>query len=77
MVAALTRLQYQGMRIPDNMLCTFVDHVGKSVVLDQDMNKLIKLAVTDLKLEARGFPAARVGTHLLQVGRAVALALSG
>ena len=39
------------------MVCTFVDHVGKSVVLDQDMSKLIKVAVVNLKLEAKGFPA--------------------
>ena len=61
----------------DDMLCTYVDHVGKGVVFDQDMSKLIKVAVADLKLETRGFPAARVGTHSLRAGGAVALALSG
>ena len=34
------------------MLCTFVDHVGKDVVRYHDMNKLMKVAVVDLKLEA-------------------------
>ena len=29
------------------MLCTFVDHVGKGVVFNQDMSKLIKVAVVD------------------------------
>ena len=61
----------------DDMLCTFFNHVGKGVVLDQDMNKLVKVAVVDLNLEARGFPAVRVGTHSLRAGGAVALALSG
>ena len=61
----------------ENMVCTFVDHVGKSVVLDQDMSKLIKVVVVDLKLEAKGFPEARVDTHSLQAGQAVALVLSG
>ena len=59
------------------MICCARLYVWESVVLDQDMNKLIKVAAVDLKLEARGFPAARMGTHLLQAGRAVALALSG
>ena len=58
------------------MLCMFVDHVGKSVVLDQDMNMFIKVIVADLKLEARGFLAARVGTHLHRAGGALALVLS-
>ena len=58
------------------MVCTYVDHLGKSMVLDQDMNKLIRVAVVNLKLEAKGFPAARVGTHSLRAGGAVALALS-
>ena len=58
------------------MMCTFVDHVGKDVVCDHNMNKLMKVAVVDLKLEARGFPASRVGTHSLRVGGAVALARS-
>ena len=48
------------------MLCWFVDHVGKSVVLDKDISKLIKVAVVDLKLEARVLPAAQVGTHLFE-----------
>ena len=61
----------------DHMLFTFVDNVEKGVVLDHDMNKLIKVAVVDLKLEARGFPASRVGTHSLRVGGAVVLVLSG
>ena len=59
------------------MLCTFMDQVGKSMVLNQYMNKLIKVAVADLKLEARGFLAARVGTHSLRAGGAVELVLSG
>ena len=61
----------------EDMLCTFADHVGKGVVTDQDMGKVIKVAVVDLKLEAKGFPATRVGTHSLRAGGAVALALSG
>ena len=61
----------------DDMVCTFFDHVGKGVVMDHDMNKLVKVAVADLKLEARGFPSTRVGTHSLRAGGAVALALSG
>ena len=36
----------------DDMLCTFYDHMGKGVVMDQDMNKTIKVAVADLKLES-------------------------
>ena len=59
------------------MVCTYVDHLGKSVVLDQDMSKLIKVAVVNLKPEAKGFLAAWVGTNSLQAGGAVALALSG
>ena len=59
------------------MVCTYVDHLGKSVVLDQDMSKLIKVAVVNLKLDAKGFPATWVGTHSLWAGRVVALALSG
>ena len=59
------------------MLCTFFDHVGKGVVMDSNMNKLVKVAVADLKLEVRGFPTTRVGTHLLRAGGSVALALSG
>ena len=46
-------------------LCTFVDHVRKSVVLDQDMNNLMKVSAVDLKFDARGFLATRVGMNSL------------
>ena len=61
----------------EDMLCTFFDHVGKGVIMDQKMNQLVKVAVADLKLEARGFLVSQVGTHSLRAGGAVALALSG
>ena len=59
------------------MVFTFFDHVGKGVVMDNNMTKLVKVAVADLKLEAQGFPTTQVGTHLLREGGAVVLALSG
>ena len=59
------------------MLCMFIDHMGKGVVMDQDMNSLFKVVGVDLKFESRGFLALRVGTHSLWAGGAVVLALSG
>lgn len=59
------------------MLCTFFDHLGKGVVLDSDINGLIKIAVADLKLPTNGIPVERVGTHSLRAGGAMALAVNG
>ena len=61
----------------DSMLCEFHDHTGTNVVLDQEVTRTVKLAVVDLKLPARGFPAERVGLHSLRAGGAVAMAVNG
>ena len=45
--------------------------------MDQDITSILRLAVVDLKLTARGFPPGRVSLHLLRAGGAVALAVNG
>ena len=42
---------YANGGLGDNMLCTFIDDVGKGVVMDQDMNRVIKVALS-WRLEA-------------------------
>ena len=60
----------------EDMLCTFYEHKGKGVVMDQDITSMVRLAVVGLKLTARGFPPGRVGLHSLRAEGAVALAVN-
>ena len=59
-----------------NMLCTFFDHRGKGIVIDQDITNMVCLVVVNLKLTERGFPPGQVGFHLLRAGGAVTLAVN-
>jgi len=55
----------------EDMLYTFYDHLGKGVVIVDDITKLVKVATTTLKLPQKGFLVARVGSYSLWAGGAV------
>ena len=46
------------------------------MVIDQDIMTMVCLAMVDLKLTKQGFPSGQVGSHLLQAGGVVALAIN-
>ena len=41
---------------PDELLCAYFDHLGKSHVTNNDMLKLVRAAGVALQLEKKGFP---------------------
>ena len=59
------------------MLCTFFDHLGKVTVMDEDVNKVLKVGAAEIKLPSKGFLVDRIGSHSLRAGGAVALAVNG
>lgn len=62
---------------PDELLCAYFDHLGKSHVTNNDMLKLVRAAGVALQLEKKGFPSERLGTHSLRAGGAMAMAVNG
>ena len=63
----------------DELLCEYFDHLEKSYVTitNNDMLKLVQAAGVDLKLEKKGFPSERLGTHSLRTGGAMAMEVNG
>ena len=59
------------------MLCKYYDHLGKGVVLESDIQKLVQAEVLELKLSKKGLPVERIGTHSLREGGTMALTMNG
>ena len=77
-VRATARLAYHMRGMPPNTpLGTFHDGAGTTQVSAADMRSLLKDTARAQGLEARGFDLARIGTHSLRSGGAMALRLAG
>ena len=79
-VAALARRVHHIMArgVADDMLGTYFNpHGYKMHIVAGDINKAIKLAVTSLGLEKKGFPPSAVSSHSLRAGGAKAMHLNG
>ena len=62
---------------PDELLYAYFDHLGKSHVTNNSMPKLVQVARVALKLEEKGFSLEQLGTHSLQSGGTMAMAVNG
>ena len=62
---------------PDDIISSYWDHLGKGNLTDVDIRVAVKRAVITLKLARNGITAARVGTHSLRAGGAMALKFAG
>ena len=77
-VKALARVMFHMHGMPANTpLGTFRCEGGTSQVTAADVRKLLRSAATQRGLEAHGFDLARIGTHSLRSGGAMALRLAG
>ena len=58
---------------PDDIISSYWDHLEKGNLTDVDIRVAVKQAVVTLKLARNGITTARVGTHSLRTGGAMAL----
>ena len=77
-VKALARVLFHMRGMPANTpIGTFRAEAGSSQVTAADVRTLLRNAVTQRGLAAQGFDLARIGTHSLRSGGAMALKLAG